>query len=543
MYNQNRKKVFIFAFALFLISLLLFGYFSRRPQNNSKPELISTDSIDSFFRKKSKLRYDKDGNDIIANFTNVEVKTLKYIEAATVIRAEYPVTGERYLDRQIAMSVQNAINDFRYQKSDALSKIDDDKSALNIDFKLGKISNRIYSILLHFQEKDELKDNYVSGRYEAYQFDRFYKRFISLDELFKDSSLSVIKERTEKLINQSSSSAQIKLDDTTELRNILLSDYSMEVYIDENKLAASQLNLNPSTINYRSLDKDINFSIDDRNNFIFDPQLDPIVASYKPQFFTMPGAFDNWPANPEGKIKYVALSFNTAPTEEVTDETISLLKENEAGATFFINSNYAQGKEDLIKKLSNSGFEIGNQGSNDILMTTLGMDHMRADFASCDNFISEILGYTPKLTRSLYGDVDDRLLQSTSSRPFILWSVDAGDWQDNTNTSIVTRKVLDNVKAGSIILMQNSSSFSNLALKEVLSALKNESYRIVSISELYKIYHADLEPGITHYSVFDDQPELWDELIVKSKIASGMSEEEARETETTEIISKAVNMG
>ena len=67
-------------------------------------------------------------------------------------------------------------------------------------------------------------------------------------------------------------------------------------------------------------------------------------------------------------------------------------------------------------------------------------------------------------------------------------SGDSLDWKDPTPADI-TKKVVDNVKSGSIVLFHNDLENTTEALPQVLEQLKQKGFGFVTVSEL--IYHDD----------------------------------------------------
>lgn len=540
-YQRHRRRVLLSLLALILFSLALTSYFARQRHTVEKVPAPRGYDLRRFFGDEA-LPEGKKEEDL--HRYPGQTEKLRYLEPSVVIRADYPTGIDPYLDRQISLSVQNAVAAFRYRHSEDDARSEGDKASLAIRYQWGTVSDRLVSVLLSFEEKDSLRREQSRLRYESYQYDLYYRRFVGLDELFKDPSLAKLAEHCEKAVNQQISGTRIHIEKPkTMLKNILLDRYSLEVYLDPDRLPMNGDQINPARLSYRSLGEELNFRISDQNLFLFDPVVDPLESRAQPVFFRMPHPFAAHAANPEGKIKYIALSFNMAPTKDVTKETLKILTENHARASFFVHGETNGGEQEMMREILRQGSELGNLGNSMADLTTLGMDQMRAEFTACDERIKAAVGSVPSICRSLYGVVDDRLEQSTNGKALVLWDVDAGDWQDNTNTSLVAATVMKNVKAGSVVLMQNTEEFSNLALKELLPALINEGYHVVPVSELYQIYHGKLESGIVHHAVFEDDPDLKKELLVESRIASGMNESDARTEETKETTTKAINMG
>ena len=77
------------------------------------------------------------------------------------------------------------------------------------------------------------------------------------------------------------------------------------------------------------------------------------------------------------------------------------------------------------------------------------------------------------------------------------WSVDPRDWA-TTDTISIERAVLGNIKDGDIILLHDMSASSVMAALDIIDSLQKEGFRFVTVSQLAKIRHVRLKPGVTY---------------------------------------------
>ncbi len=113
---------------------------------------------------------------------------------------------------------------------------------------------------------------------------------------------------------------------------------------------------------------------------------------------------------------------------------------------------------------------------------------------------------TGQLVRPPYSDFDKGLVSflKHNHQELVLWSVDSGDWQ-GLDTPAIVHNVVDRVKNGSIVIFHDSDEDSNKdrrptveALKIILPALRDQGYRMVTISELMGAKpHTQLKPPLT----------------------------------------------
>lgn len=90
--------------------------------------------------------------------------------------------------------------------------------------------------------------------------------------------------------------------------------------------------------------------------------------------------------------------------------------------------------------------------------------------------------YTTKLVRPPYGQITQSL-KEVLQKTFVLWSIDTQDWKTRDKDAIVS-EVLNNVKDGDIILMHDMYSTTADACEELIPALIERGYQLVTVSEL-----------------------------------------------------------
>src|SRR5699024_7468534 len=99
--------------------------------------------------------------------------------------------------------------------------------------------------------------------------------------------------------------------------------------------------------------------------------------------------------------------------------------------------------------------------------------------------IETITGETPTLFRPPYGSknyIVDNIAAETD-QSIALWSIDTYDWQ-HKNPSATFEKIKNNVKPGSIILMNDIHNETTDALSNIIQYLDQQDYEFVTVSEL-----------------------------------------------------------
>lgn len=188
--------------------------------------------------------------------------------------------------------------------------------------------------------------------------------------------------------------------------------------------------------------------------------------------------------------KEIALTFDAAWGDDDTDEIISVLKENDAKASFFMVGGFIKRFPESVKKFADNGHEILNHSDTHAHMASLTAEQIKEELDGCEKKISDTAGTSVKLFRPPYGEYNDNVVKSAKSAGYtaIQWDVDSLDWKD-LSADEIHRRVVSKTKNGSIILFHNGAKNTPDALKTILPELKKQGFKFVTVSEL--IYKKD----------------------------------------------------
>ncbi len=187
----------------------------------------------------------------------------------------------------------------------------------------------------------------------------------------------------------------------------------------------------------------------------------------------------------ERSDKRLAISFDAAWGNEDTQTLIDILNRYGVRATFFVVGDWAEKYPESVKALAEAGNEVMNHSSSHAHFSSLSSQQIREDLSACNEKISALTGVTPSLFRCPYGEYDDHVIQTVEAMGMtaVQWDVDSLDWKGITSEEI-SRRVLQNVGPGSIVLFHNAAIHTPEALPGIIEALQAEGYTIVPISEL-----------------------------------------------------------
>lgn len=183
--------------------------------------------------------------------------------------------------------------------------------------------------------------------------------------------------------------------------------------------------------------------------------------------------------------KIVAISFDAAWGNEDTQTLIDILQQHGVTATFFVVGDWVDRYPDSVKALAGAGNEVMNHSLSHAHFSTLREDEIVADISACNEKIAALTGQTPTLFRCPYGEYDDHVIQAVSSMGMtaIQWDVDSLDWK-GISAEEIQKRVLRNIRPGSIVLFHNAAENTPAALPGILDALQKDGYTVVPVSQI-----------------------------------------------------------
>lgn len=192
------------------------------------------------------------------------------------------------------------------------------------------------------------------------------------------------------------------------------------------------------------------------------------------------------------KQKLVALTFDDGPSQN-TDTILDALEKYDAKATFFVVGTQAEYYTDQLKREADLGMEIGNHTYEHQTLKYQDADTIVYQLNKNDEVINNLCGVTPTIMRPTGGGVDETVAKSVT-KPMIEWNIDTLDWETKDVESTYDT-VLSNVSDGSIVLMHDLYEATAEAAVQIIPALKEEGYKMVTVSELAEAYGYTLEKG------------------------------------------------
>ncbi|NLI69411.1 MAG: polysaccharide deacetylase family protein [Firmicutes bacterium] len=197
--------------------------------------------------------------------------------------------------------------------------------------------------------------------------------------------------------------------------------------------------------------------------------------------------WDDYPALPASRgnpnEKCVSLMINVAWGEEYLSELLSVLRDENVKATFFITGKWAEKNQKWVQKIAGDGHELGSHGYSDAeVMTDLNNDEIEKSLLATNEILYEASGKEPKYFTPHKGEYNQLVLEivARNSMRTVLWSLDTVDWRDQIEK--MESSIKENVKGGDIILMHPTRDISEL-LTRILPFMKEEGLHVVTVDE------------------------------------------------------------
>jgi peptidoglycan-N-acetylglucosamine deacetylase len=174
----------------------------------------------------------------------------------------------------------------------------------------------------------------------------------------------------------------------------------------------------------------------------------------------------------------VRLTFDDGPVRANTPRILDVLRNYRVKATFFVIGQRAQLDPRLVKREYREGHSVQNHTYTHPDLTTLGPVETRRELRATNRAIKAAGVPNPDRFRPPYGHTNTRVRSIGASLGLIqtLWSVDPHDWA-NPPASVICRKVVSNVRPGSIVLLHDGSGTNTVeALPCIIKRLRAQGY-------------------------------------------------------------------
>lgn len=193
----------------------------------------------------------------------------------------------------------------------------------------------------------------------------------------------------------------------------------------------------------------------------------------------------------------VALTFDDGPYAPVGNQIMDCLARYGGKATFYVVGDRCAAYQAEMQRMAAEGHEIGNHTYNHKYLHKLSAEEIQYQVNRGIEAVQAACGVIPATMRLPGGNKNATVLANIHV-PVIMWSIDTLDWKTRDTQSTVD-KVLGNVKDGDIVLMHELYRATGDAAVQIIPALAERGYQLVTVSELAQ-YRGGLQGGHVYYA-------------------------------------------
>ncbi|HYF80209.1 MAG TPA: stalk domain-containing protein [Symbiobacteriaceae bacterium] len=198
------------------------------------------------------------------------------------------------------------------------------------------------------------------------------------------------------------------------------------------------------------------------------------------------------------QCRQVALTFDAGSTAQSAQGILDALAAHRARSTFFLTGQWIDDFPALAARIAPPGHEVANHTDTHPDMTTISPTQMRSQLRTAEAKIIGATDLSPRpLWRPPYGSYNGTVLTVAGEEGYawtIMWDIDTLDWQQPPAQTIVDR-VLSRVQPGSIVLMHMGGDNTAAAVEQMLPALEQRGYMMVTVGEVLGLTRAGADFG------------------------------------------------
>ncbi len=194
--------------------------------------------------------------------------------------------------------------------------------------------------------------------------------------------------------------------------------------------------------------------------------------------------------------KSLALTFDDGPDPQTTPKILTILKEKQIKATFFLVGKKVDQNPKLAQEIVAEGHTISNHSYNHRLFSGLDRSkQMKNDFDKSATAIQVVTGVKPRLLRTPHGFDSTWFNANARKHNYVVvaWDLDSLDWLPTSSSRSIENRVLKEAKSGDIVDMHDGLDFKVgtqeklvKALPQIIDGLKAQGYSFVTVDELMK---------------------------------------------------------
>ena len=181
----------------------------------------------------------------------------------------------------------------------------------------------------------------------------------------------------------------------------------------------------------------------------------------------------------------VAFTMNCAWNADDIDSILEILKNNDVHITFFIVGDWADKYPEAVKKIYESGNEIGSHSNTHPHVNSLSAEKNLEEIQLSVNKLEKITGSKTTLYRAPYGEYNDTVIKTARENGYftIQWNLDTLDYKGLTGEEM-WKRLKNKLENGSIILSHNGTKHTADSLDMLIKNIKESGFKVTTVSDL-----------------------------------------------------------
>ena len=194
----------------------------------------------------------------------------------------------------------------------------------------------------------------------------------------------------------------------------------------------------------------------------------------------------------------LALTYDDGPQTAAGNRIIDMFDKYGQRATFFMVGDRVPSRAAEVQRMVADGHEVANHTYSHTYLNKVGAETIQSQVRKCNDVIEQTCGIRPRIMRLPGGNRNDTVIANVAM-PIILWNVDTRDW-DHRNVSKTVGAIMGKVKSGDVVLMHELYDATASATEQVVPALVEQGFQLVTVSELAALKGVDLAAHKIYYS-------------------------------------------
>ena len=184
--------------------------------------------------------------------------------------------------------------------------------------------------------------------------------------------------------------------------------------------------------------------------------------------------------------KWISLTFDDGPEPECTSGILEVLKRQGVNATFFLTGTKIEQHPELVKAINLDGHIVGNHTfSHSVWFDFFSTRRMVRELRQTNDLIRLHTGKTPRYFRPPYGVINPMLSRALAVTGLltVCWNQRSFDTVSGDSSRIM-KKLIRNLKPGSIILLHERTPFVRDHLEALIRNITEQGFEIKPLPEL-----------------------------------------------------------